>query len=167
MVRKHLPDDLERPLMAPMVIPHPVFDAFFPDRKDTRTSGLRLGRCMLNDLKNVLTTSEHLFEQFRCNFDHVVKYGFEENSIIAKPIRQASPQGAAKLLNKLRKTQTDDGAKVIRRIQDEHRQAVKQAVDFCWNCKKAEIELESGQQLRACVKCKAIGRKIVYCSRLD
>lgn len=34
-----------------------------------------------------------------------------------------------------------------------------------WRCKMCTAPDEPGKRLQACAKCKAIGRKVMYCSR--
>ncbi|KAK0188438.1 hypothetical protein F5146DRAFT_1122637 [Armillaria mellea] len=63
-------------------------------------------------------------------------------------------------LNGVREQVRTVKVKEIRRTQE------KAQVTICWNCKRDEESLgKQGRELKACGKCKAIGRITRYCSR--
>lgn len=98
----------------------------------------------------------------RVEVDLVLQYGIEETITVIKPSQQEGLRSEnlsnAKQMKKLLSTAS-------RRMFEEHKHGMKEAVNNCWNCGKDESRLDAGQHLRGCTKCKSVGRTIRYCSR--
>lgn len=67
----------------------------------------------------------------------------------------------------LKKELGGDVERILRDIKQGHKKEEKEwgAATGCWSCGKDASKLMSGQGLRACSRCKGVGRVIRYCSR--
>ena len=87
-----------------------------------------------------------------------LQFGKNEEVIIAKPPRHSglpkkSPRGISE------KTFGQEESRKIQQEVRDYKKLVAGYASACWHCTKGGVEL------RACSKCKAIGRNVLYCSK--
>jgi hypothetical protein len=91
----------------------------------------------------------------------------EDERLIPKknPTPRPPPIPASPAVREAAREAANFGWKEFRRMRDEHVNDLRNAVIVCVSCRKDASHLEDGNRLRACVKCKSVGRTTRYCSR--
>lgn len=160
------PENLDAPAVEPILIPHEVADrVMMPSEKKLQEPGIKTvlrsykvsrSYCLSSLVWNIFLAyvGVGLAVSINVSYSMILQLGLEEKQYVARPpgLKRDAP------VAKEHRAFFEESA----RRHNAFRRNLRYA---CANCEKTADTLPPGTVFQACSKCRAIGRKVLYCSR--